>query len=190
MRTRPAVKAKRPLSVQSGDLRRDARQRARRADSRPSRLAPERGGSTPKPDFAVRDSGGMPRADIMARAIAPGMVMIGSDWHSQWRIRSEEGSDRVFERGQARLGWRRRQWRAGRRLLPRSESRRAPMQAAPAHTPCGLRHSRQTREDGAVPHKRPGPRRSAKQRPPSPAFSSSSANTNLSSVIGSSRASG
>jgi hypothetical protein len=55
----PAAKAERPLSVQSRDLRGDAGQRARRADSG---HLPERGEllpGDPFPPFAVRGGGGI-----------------------------------------------------------------------------------------------------------------------------------
>ena len=57
----PAAKAERPLSVQLGDLRREARQRARRADFRPSplcyqsaRFGPNRNDAPSSPAQGVR----------------------------------------------------------------------------------------------------------------------------------------
>ena len=52
----PAAEAERPLCVQLGDLRRDARQRARRADSRPSRPRPAMGRFDPKESFPYKET--------------------------------------------------------------------------------------------------------------------------------------
>jgi len=49
-RSVPAAPAERPLSVQLRDIRRNARQWARSADSGPSRLSPPNGQVRPKAD--------------------------------------------------------------------------------------------------------------------------------------------
>jgi hypothetical protein len=88
---RAAAAAIHHLSVQSRDLRRDAQQRARRADSGPSHPRPGTGGSTP-----IREKSAVP--DPTA-ALLSGMCM------TQWQTRTHRfrpGSNRISKRGGCR----------------------------------------------------------------------------------------